>query len=498
VEPTRRRGPGDTAAAGARAIAPDRSGPTLQHSTPERSSSPGSFRQSRGSLIPVDPGARGRGVLPHVRGGTRRTLRVALAVALLLHLPFIPNPLFAWIQVLLSVGDGEIADYDAGETIIPLDLDLLASDPVAENQAPNAVASAQPASDPGASPATPPAPAPAPPAPPAVASAEPKPPSQPKEKPDAGAGDAGEAPKPTPDTGKPKLRDPLAVAGAPGKLASKDPNVQVLIAGDQLRKHELGAWFGRILRTIPEWQTFFEDTPIDPIQDLNHMLIAGPQFRDSSKVVAVMDYRIPDEAIRSSVDVLVQRTNGEWLTDTPVPAARATADRAERIFALIPEKRLLVVLPVDQKDSLDQLKSLKSFNRSSGAGIVISMLTPANAFRNVYKLPKTLKWMRLSVTPTKDGGADLALTVGDGSAADAAEHAEELSRAINGVRRLDLGITKVEVIDEVKFTAEDDVMWTRLHVKEKQLKLIMGYVEQALKDQAEARKAKTKDKAPSP
>jgi hypothetical protein len=206
-----------------------------------------------------------------------------------------------------------------------------------------------------------------------------------------------------------------------------------------------------------------------------------------------MDYRVPEPAMRGALDVLVDRTKGEWLKDSPVPAARAKADRADRIFALVPQKRLLVVLPLDQRDSLEKLKSIKPFNRSSQAGIVISMLTPANAFKNIYKLPQTLKWMRLTVTPTKDGGADLALTVGDSSAEDAAKHAEELSRALNAVRRLDLGIAKVDVLDEVKFTTESDVIWTRLHVQNKQLKLIMGFVEQALKDQAEARKKKAKD-----
>lgn len=429
-----------------------------------------------------------------VRTASRRALRIALAVALLLHAPFVPSPLFGWLDLMLHVGSGEIADYDGGEAIIPLDLDLLAADPIAADQAP------QGESAPGAPPAAPAAPAPAP-APTASASAgapdagaDAAPPRKRTEPGDAGAPDAGDGGKPPePEDGPPKLRDPLAAAGAPGKLASKDPNVQVLIAGDRLRKHDLGPWFGTILTTIPQWQSFFKDTPIDPIRDLDHMLIAGPQFRDTSKVVAVMDYRVPEAEIRAALDALVARTKGEWLEDAPVPAARAKVERAERIFALIPQKRLLVVLPIDQKDELSKLKGMKPFNRSSAAGIVLSMLTPANAFRGVYKLPPTLKWMRLTVTPTKDGGADLTLTAGDASAADAAAHAAELTRVINAIRSVDIGITKIDALDEVKLEAAGDVIWTKLHVREKQLKLIMGFVEQALKDQAEARKKTGKE-----
>ncbi|EYF01618.1 hypothetical protein [Chondromyces apiculatus] len=425
---------------------------------------------------------------PGVRAASHRALRAALLVAFLVHIPLVPSPLAAWISMLLSLGEGEVTDYDDEPTIIPLDLDLLASDPTAANQAP----SADPAATaPPAPPDPPPAPAPAAPTPaPSAAGVEPSAPDAgaPDAGPlDAGPLDAGPTDKPPPDNGRPRLRDPLAVAGAPGKLASKDPNVQVLIAGDRLRNHDLGAWFGRVLTLIPEWQSFFSGSSVDPIRDLDHLLLAGPQFRNSSRVIAVMDYRVPETAIREAVDGIVQRTNGTWLPDAPIPAARARADRADRVFALVPSKKLLVILPADQEGELDKLKSLKPFNRSSAVGIVISMLTPQNAFRGLYKLPKTLKWMRLTVTPTKDGGADLALAVGDGSPEDARDHAEEFTRNINAVRTADLGIMKVDVLDEVTFTADGDVLWTRLHVQSKQLKLIMGFVEQALKDQAAAR-----------
>lgn len=447
-------------------------------------------------------------VLPRVRAGTGRALRAALLVAFLLHLPFVPN-LSGWFEVLMNLRGGEVEDYDAGETIIPLDLDLLSTDPIAADQSPAA-------SPTGAAPPTtaaPPPPAPAPvasaPAPGAGAPDAGAPdaaapdagdagrPPKPRDPPDGGP-DAGPADKPPPDDGNPKLRDPLSVAGAPGKLAAKDPNVQVLISGDRIRKHDLGEWFGRLLTTIPEWQSFFKDTPIDPIRDLDHLLIAGPQFRNSSKVVAVMDYRAPEAAMRAALDTIVQRTGGAWLPDAPVPTARAKAERAERLFALIPRRRLLVILPADQEGELEKLKSIKPFNRSSQAGIVLSMLTPANAFKNVYKLPQTLKWMRLTVTPTQDGGADLALTVGDSSADNAEKHADVLTSALNAARTIDIGITTIDVLDQVKFSNDGDVIWTRLHVQSKQLKLIMGFVEEGLKEQAKKREKAKENEETTP
>ncbi|AUX22770.1 hypothetical protein SOCEGT47_032800 [Sorangium cellulosum] len=427
------------------------------------------------------------GPLPFLRAASQRALATALAVAVLLHLPLLPTPLFAWLDAMFSLR-GELADYDAGETIVPIDLDLLADDPSAVAAAPSANGAEVPSGAGAPAPTTPP-PAVPPPAP--SASAAPK-------APDAGAPDAGR--KPPGDAGpdasgkggdgddQPKLRDPLNVAGAPGKLASKDPNVQVLIAGDRLRSHALGEWFGRILTSIPQWQSFFRNTNVDPIRDIDHLLIAGPQLRDSSKVVAVMDYRAPTEVMRAAIDVLVERTNGSWIEDAPVPAARATADRNPRLFAMVPDRRLLVVLPADEEDQLSKLKAMKSFNKSSQAGIVLSMLTPANAFRGVYALPRSLAWMRLTVTPTRDGGADLALTAGDGSPEEARDHARELTQTLNAIRTLDLGFTRIEALDEVTFNADGKVIWARLHVTNRQLKLIMGFVEQALRDQSAAQR----------
>ena len=45
----------------------------------------------------------------------------------------------------------------------------------------------------------------------------------------------------------------------------------------------------------------------------------------------------------------------------------------------------------------------------------ISMLTPARPFRDFFPLPESLKWLRLALTPTADGGVDLAIDAGDAS-----------------------------------------------------------------------------------
>src|SRR5262249_27004540 len=144
-----------------------------------------------------------------------RAFQRALAVALVLHLPFVPTRLFDWMH--LSLGDYD--DQDA-QAIIPVELDLLARDP-------------EPVAPPTAEPPPAAPPSPTGDGPPDAAPPAPPPPQNP--------------PAETPDAGPRPIAEPVGAAGGVGKIAAKDPNVQILLSGSALRRHELGAWAGRML-----------------------------------------------------------------------------------------------------------------------------------------------------------------------------------------------------------------------------------------------------------
>lgn len=407
----------------------------------------------------------------------RRAFSWALVIALLLHLPFVPSRLGEWLRYALL---GDVGDYDDphAQAIIPIDLDLLAEAPSIEANAGPAPAPSETAGAPAKKPADE--------GPAIVDAGAPRDASA-----DAGRTDAGPAASASAavDAGPPPLRDPMSAAGGAGKVSAKDPNIQVLIAGNVIRKHELGAAFSRILVLIPEWHQFFEGSPIDPIRDLNHLLITAPRFRgDTSKLVAVMDFNVPEPQIRAAVDIMIQQAHGEWLEDSPVPAAHARVLGSDRIFALVPGKKLLVLLPQEAEDQLAGLKKTQGF-RNSTVGIVVSMLTPARPFRQIFPIPATVKWMRVAVTPTGDGGADVAVEGGDKSPEDAEKHAAELTKAFDQVRTIDMVFTRIDVLDHADFTAVGDVIKAQVHVTSRQLKLILGFVEQRLKEQTMAQGA---------
>ena len=294
------------------------------------------------------------------------------------------------------------------------------------------------------------------------------------------------------DAGVPIVKEPLSQAGGPSQLAGKDPNVQILIAGDRIRSHALGRGFGRILRSIPEWKGFFQDTNIDPINDLDHMLLAGPRFKgDSSQVVAVMDYNRSDKDIRDAVDGIVTRANGTWIKDAPVPAARAKADKAERIFALVPEKNLLVILPGKEEAQLKKLKALKSFSKSSPVAIVISMVTPSRPFKGILPLPESFKWLRMGVTPTKEG-ATVSLEAADASPEEARRHAQDMTAAVELLRGqlrfdnpLPFGPRTIEAFEKIEFVADGNLVRAEVKLSMAQLTAIMALAERSFQDRAQ-------------
>ncbi|MFO0762312.1 MAG: hypothetical protein U0359_38085 [Byssovorax sp.] len=435
--------------------------------------------------------ARGQGDTPPRRRGKKgrilpeRPFALALTVAFLLHAPLFPTGIGQWIRMLLSGGAQDYNDADA-QAIIPIDLDLAGPESPAPSNAALAATAESPAHAPdetnGASDAgvdaAPGAGLDAGAASDAGADA-----SAPRKRPEPK--DAGPADAAPPDAAPPPIRDPIAAAGGAGSVSSKEANVQVLIAGKALRKHPLGASFSRLLVLLPSWRQFFEGTPIDPIRDIDHVLITGPRFKDdSSKMVAVMDFNLPESKIKDAIGSLAERTNGGWIDDAPLPAAKARVAAGDRIFAIVPGKKLLVVLPLEAKDQLGGLKQTKGF-RSSPVGVVISLLNPARPFAGLFPVPDTLKWLRVAVTPTADGGADVALEAGDKSPEEAKKHAADLTLALDQVRVIDALLTKIEVLDHTEFFADKDVVKARVHVNSRQLMLIMGNVEQKIRDQGQ-------------
>lgn len=249
--------------------------------------------------------------------------------------------------------------------------------------------------------------------------------------------------KPDPPQEKEKtggaLADPVSLAGSAGEAVDSNANVRVLLNTSLIREHELGQRLGRLLRRTPQWSDFFGPAGLDPIRDLDHLLIAGPQFRDSSNVVAVVQHRLPEERVQEAFDRLVAR-GGEWIEQDSRLMARARADRADRIF-VAPAPHIVAVVPASAEKSARALgKNLRFPSKKTSIALQAYVITPWRVTRGTgIQFPTSIQWARLQLQPDEQGGARLLIEAEDESESAAKENAQFLEAMILAASQLDLG-----------------------------------------------------------
>lgn len=382
----------------------------------------------------------------------KRLFLQMLAASLVLHVAFTLFPaLLALIGLLPALSAADEMDITEIE---------LTSIPVAATApAPERPQQAQPESPPE-TPAATKTPDVAPPAAPDAAAVD----SQPKAKPEPPA-----APEPDPTeqaTGE-LYADPMALAGKVAKVADSNANVRLFIFADVIRNHPLGPRVGSLLKRTPQWNDFFGTTDIDPIRDVDRVLIAGPQLRNSSQVVAVVQHHLPPAAIDAAFEQLVQR-KGEWI-DRKARLARALADRAQRIFAA-PNSAVVVVAPPQMEAQLRDLgKQMRFPQAGDDVALTAYVVTPHRVTRGTgIELPKSIKWVRLDLRPSADGGGVLKILAQDEDAEQAKTNAEFLQMMIDQVASVDLrrggglgafasmllGSSKVRMLEQARFVAK--------------------------------------------
>lgn len=244
--------------------------------------------------------------------------------------------------------------------------------------------------------------------------------------PDAGPADAGTERRPGEGIGSP-------VAGI-GNKRVVDPNayVQLLVHNDRVRQHPLGGSIGPLLRNVYQWRDFFGPTGIDPIKDVDRMLIVGSQLRDSRDVVAILQFNIPQQTVHDAVDLLVKRDpEGSW-SDAGVPVAKAHADRGERAF-VFPAPQVLVVTPPASEAAAKRLGSKFRLIPPKGDEIALAKLaTPWRAFRGSgLSIPQTISSAEIRLSPLPEGGVVIDLLAHSESDEQALADAKAIKSAID-------------------------------------------------------------------
>ena len=407
--------------------------------------------------------------IPQWRGSadTNRVFRWLCALSLLVHLPFTP---LAGLLGLL----GLMANVDE----IPVDVSPLNAIPlsiIADERPP-----APEETEPVAVPDTADddlmedlldemdEPAPVEPEPVPVVPPEPEP------EPEAEVGDAG-AP----------IADPVALSGEAGKLAEDNANVRLLLHTDRIRDHWLGPRMGALLGATPQWKSFFAPTGLDPIADIDKILITGPQFRDSSQVAVVVKYNVSPEVLRGAIDKLLRARpeRGGWGDAGAVQMAQTFADRASRLI-ILPAPGIALVVPPSAREHALSLGSKLSFPQTSGPeAMVAHLFTPWRALmglRSPVQIPKSIQWARFRILPVGEG-ARIIVEAEDETPELAETHAAALTRQINAVTQVKLGVLgallgvgQLNLLGAIDMRSDGVMLQGTIDVTRRQLMRIFG------------------------
>ncbi len=235
--------------------------------------------------------------------------------------------------------------------------------------------------------------------------------------------------------------DPVALSGAAGAVADSNANVSAVIYTEAIRRHSLGPRVGRILSSLYQWRDFFGPTGLDPIRDIDRILIAGPQFRDTSDVVVVLQHHLPPAELRRAIARLVKRDpEGAWLP-AQVPVARASADRASRFFVL-PNDHLVIIAPKSALADALSNKGKASLRPAAGRELMVARLVlPWRAFVGMpFRIPHSMKWAKVILETRVGGRVAINLEAEDDSEAGAEETAALLERTVASVSSLNWGV----------------------------------------------------------
>jgi hypothetical protein len=309
---------------------------------------------------------------------------------------------------------------------------------------------------------------------------------------DAGSADAG----PGADDGG---AEPVAaVSGNAKRVIDSNANVRVLIYPEKIRSHALAPRIGRLLGSVYQWRDFFGPAGLDPIRDVDRVLITGSQLRDSKDVAAILKLNVPAPRIHEAIDAIVRTDteHGEWL-DAGLPAATAYADRAPRVFVIGTGGIVIVTPPSALENVLANGKKL-GLKPSSGPEVVTAYAVTPHRIRGLpVRIPESVRYVRLWVTPAANGGAAIEAVAEDETPELASEHAEELQRGLSAAATLDLGIVgdflgmgKKRLIEKLEVTAEGNKIRGSAFVTAAQLDQILGFAEAFL---VERRRPKATD-----
>ncbi|HEY5375403.1 MAG TPA: hypothetical protein VIK01_17100 [Polyangiaceae bacterium] len=238
----------------------------------------------------------------------------------------------------------------------------------------------------------------------------------------------------------------------------KDCSLSVLVDLSQVRAHPLAPRLGALL---VQWQSLFSEPGLDPVRDVDRLLVIGSELRASGRGLAVVQHHLGGAQIRAALDRL---------------RATAPSAPAQEQFYVQLSPELLLVAP--DRESLLPRGDFALAAPSEGTIGTLYVDAPSRALRDVpIELPASIHWLRGIIRPTADNGIAVDIEAGDESIELAKRDARQLTRSVLSLKTKD----HTRFIDRALFEARDSVVVGRLDVTSFQIGALLEILSDLVK-----------------
>jgi hypothetical protein len=269
------------------------------------------------------------------------------------------------------------------------------------------------------------------------------------------------------------VKDTLSLVGGLRRAVQGKPNIALAIWFSTIHDHPLGPLVGSLLACNPQWKDFMGNL-IDPLADLDGVLVTGPRFTETSKVIVYAQHRMEPDKVSEVMEALGARakrqgTGGIIPTGHPgMQAVRFHADRADRVAFTHP-RNMIMVTPPEGFEQLRDYAEPMSLPPAHGKALSLTLINPYRPLRAIgARLPETLTELRLHVTAANDGGVNVDFEFDDQDAAAAKAHAPDLTeqaRALGGL-----------FVSDIEFVAEENHLKGHTHLSRIAGTFVLGFV----------------------
>jgi hypothetical protein len=242
-------------------------------------------------------------------------------------------------------------------------------------------------------------------------------------------------PKPVAEKEADKPKDPkkekVKEVSLQGGAASKPSNKPAMTLGlwlSSLRASPLGAQLIAMAGCDREWKRFI-DQGVDPLNDLEGVLVIGPGLFDSGSLTAAVRHSLAPERVHAVMEALVAASGGKgrWLLPD---VASARLGRGQRVL-LPQQKDLFFVTPTNGWEALHRVKEPLSVPSAEGRTASLSLVKPNRTLERVgLTLPKRIAELRLEVYANLDESVDIKVELEATSSAAAAEEAPRVTEQL--------------------------------------------------------------------